>query len=501
MSSTNEKQQQQQQQRLKRPDVGARDRKLDTLNVQLKKIDQEIALLRKQIDQFQASDTSSAERKKLQDQNKEIIKTQADLKQRRNTIHESIKQLDAQIKRKTSEINDKVGGSSRRGKYQSVADAKQRIAEIDDMIGSGELSLVQEKMFVKEMQALNKLIKDLQLVEPIRKSVEDDKAKIVKLKEKLSTLNNRELSKQFEDNQKKLDSLSASSKTMYDKRQTLFNKRSALYKKRDELYSQIRQIRNDFDNEFKAYRAKLEKERLRREEEQVLSKLYEERDAKIGKLEEKLLHARTPAYTYEIEAIENVLVHLDPTYEKPKRSVFDELTASSTAPVSRATPAKVVENTDLVRVEKVENDMFANTAPSKSKKYKKKQQQKSQAKKAAAAAAASADNGSSTTAADGKFSLEPTLIATLAELDVIVPISKADVPKAIEQLKAKHEKYLSTQEEQTKANIKKAEDDLEKVKADYAAKEAKVKQDLETKRQKEQAEAEAEAAESETKSD
>ena len=498
MSSNNEKQQQQQQ-RLKRPDVGARDRKLDTLNVQLKKIDQEIALLRKQIDQFQASDTSSAERKKLQDQNKEIIKTQADLKQRRNTIHESIKQLDAQIKRKTSEINDKVGGSGRRGKYQSVADAKQRIAEIDDMIGSGDLSLVQEKMFVKKMQALNKLIKDLQLVEPIRKSVEDDKAKIVKLKEELSTLNNRELSKQFEDNQKKLDSLSASSKTMYDKRQTLFNKRSALYKKRDELYSQIRQIRNDFDNEFKAYRAKLEKERLRREEEQVLSKLYEERDAKIGKLEEKLLHARTPAYTYEIEAIENVLVHLDPTYEKPKRNVLDELTASSTVPASRATPVKVVENTDLVRVEKVENDMFANTAPSKSKKYKKKQQQKFQAKKAAAT---SADNNSATAAADGKFSLEPTLIATLAELDVIVPISKADVPKAIEQLKAKHEKYLSTQEEQTKVNIKKAEDDLEKVKADYAAKEAKVKQDLETKRQKEQAEAEAaETAESETKSD
>ena len=59
-----------QQHKFKRPDVSVRDKKLDTLNVQLKKIDTEIGLIRKQIDQHQVNDTTQQERKKLQDKNK-----------------------------------------------------------------------------------------------------------------------------------------------------------------------------------------------------------------------------------------------------------------------------------------------------------------------------------------------------------------------------------------------------------------------------------------------
>lgn len=58
---------QQQQQRIKRPDVSVRDKKLETLNVQLKKIDEELNQLRKQIDQNQVNDKTQNERKKLQE--------------------------------------------------------------------------------------------------------------------------------------------------------------------------------------------------------------------------------------------------------------------------------------------------------------------------------------------------------------------------------------------------------------------------------------------------
>ena len=438
--------------------------KLETLNAQLKKIDNEVAILRKQIDQNQVGDSTQQERKKLQEQTREIIKTQADLKSRRNAIHDNIKQLDGHIKRKTAEINDKLG---RKAKYSTPGEVKQRISEIEDQISSGELSLIQEKLLVKEMQSLNKLNKDLVAIEPIKKSVDQDKIKIAELKEELNQLNPKEVSAKFEQTQEKLNSLQSKTQGVYDKRQVLFNKRSALYKKRDEIYAEIRKIRADFDNEFKSFKQKLEKERLKREEDQKLSKLLEEKDVAVGDVQERLNHAKLPAFTYEIEAIENALTVLDPTYEKPKKNIFgDEVKTNGPQ------PAKKVEDNGLVMVTKKTDDVFSNTAPSKSKKHKKKSQSNGQ-------------KASITESADGKFSLEPTLIATLAELDVTVPISKEEIATAVEQLKKKHEDFLSKQDEQTDQNIAAVEKELKDLELDFAKREEQIKKELEAKRSQE----------------
>ncbi|CAL9731210.1 nuclear segregation protein Bfr1p [Monosporozyma unispora] len=459
---------------IKRPDVSIRDKKLDTLNVQLKKVDQEISLLRKQIDQYQINDKTSNSRKSLLDENKEIIKTQANLKNRRNNIHDNIKQLDAQIKRRNNEINDKLG---KKTQYNSLPAAKQRISEIEDIIGTGDLSIVEEKMMVKEMQSLNKLMKDLALIEPIKKAIDADKAKIVELKEELSSMNSKEISSKFEQNQKKLDELQSSTQVVYDKRQGLYNKRTALYKKRDEIYAQIRQIRSDFDNEFKSFKNKLEKEKLKREQDELLSKVLEQKEDALSKLEEKLTHAKVPAFTYEIEAIENSLVLLDPTFEKPKRDIMDGFNDKS---LDTNTHIREVEANDLVMVEK-KDDAYTNTVPSKSKKHKKKGKSKT---------AATQGEVTVFSKVDGKFSLEPTLIATLAELDVIVPISHDDVSKTVEQLRSKLDEFKNKQDEQTVKNVAQAEKDIEECKAKFEAKEEKIKKDLEEKRLKEQQELE-----------
>ncbi|CCC68260.1 hypothetical protein NCAS_0B01760 [Naumovozyma castellii] len=466
---------------IKRPDVSVRDKKLDTLNVQLKKIDTEISGIRSQIDKIQNSDSVLSERKKLQDSNKKIIKDQAELKNRRNVIFENIKVLDANIKRKTNDINEKLG---KKHKYNTTAEAKQRISEIDDMIGGGDLSIVEEKMFIKEVQSLNKLMKDLAAVDPIKKSVDDDKKKIAELKEELNGLSPKNLSNDFEKNQERLNNLNEKSQGVYDKRQALFLKRTALYAKRDEIYSQIRQIRTDFDNEFKAFKSKMEKERLRREEDEKLSKLIEEKDSNLGKLQEKLAHAKLPAFTFEIEAIENSLLNLDPTYVKPKKNVLGELEATNKDINTPQHIRKVEPADDLVLVvEKKEDDIFANTAPSKSKKFKKKNQNKNKQAEAG-----------SFSKIDGKFTLEPTLIATLAQLDVKVPISKDDVAITVEQLKKKHEELEAKQDEQTEKNIAAVEKEIEKLELNYKNKEAEVKKQLKEKRLKEQQEKEQQEA-------
>lgn len=448
------------QARIKRPDVSVRDKKLEVYNTQLKKIDGEIAILRKQIEQNQISDVTQNERKKLQEKTREIIRTQADLKSRRNAVHDRIKQLDANMKRKTGEINEKLG---RKAKYSTTAEVKQRINEIEEAISSGDLTLVDEKRLVKEMQALNKLNKDLVAVEPVKKSIDNDKQQIASLKEELSQLNPREVSDKFEQTQEKLNSLQSKTQGIYDKRQTLFTKRTALYKKRDEIYAQIRKIRADFDGEFKSYKQKLEKERMKREEDQKLSKLLEEKDAKLGKLQERLTHAKLPAFSSEIGAIESALLVLDPTYEKPQRKLFDD-------DKKPAQPAKKVEDADLVPINKKED--FSNTEPSKSKKLKKKQQSQQA-------------NGSSANS-NHEFTLEPTLIAALAELEVTVPITQEQVGTTVSQLKEKMESYTSKQDEQTEKNIEQVEKQISQLEIDYSEREKQVKEALEAKRAKEQ---------------
>lgn len=451
-------------QHIQKPDVTVRDKKLEPLNVQLKKIDQELSLIKQQIDNTDFSKDAKNSKEKLQGELKEVIKTQSDLKAKRQQIHDQIKFLDAQIKRKSGEINDLVGKNK---KFQNVGQIKQRLAEIDDEIASGDLSLVEERLRVKEMQSLHKLSKDFQVVEPIRKSIEEEKEQIDALKKELNASNPKEVAAKFETIQGQINNLNSKNQVVYDKRKTLITKRSALYNKRDEIYTQIRKIRGDFDNEFKSFKKKLDEQRLKREEDEKLSKILEDKEEKVGKLQERLNHAKQPAFTFELESIENMLTVLDPTYVKPVKNVLG-IDFGSTSQQT-ATPTKTVDSEGLVPIVKEREGFFSASTASKSKKHKKKAQ-------------------------STKFSLEPSMIALLAELDIRVPLSKDDVPATVEQLKAKHEDLTAKQPEATEKNIAEAEEQLKKLNLEYEAKEQKVKEEIEAKKLKEQKEKEDAAA-------
>lgn len=457
--------------RLKRPDVQVRDRKLDVLRTQLKKIDAEIDAVKKEIDGVSLPQRDADEKQKTMDNLKTIMKDQSDLKKQRNDIFKDIERLNASIKKKNLDISNNYN-TKKNARYNSSSEIKQRITEIDDMIESGELPLVEERKLVKELQSLNKLNKDLALVEPIKKSIEQDRAKITELKAKLnSDYNPKELSNKFDENQKKLNNIQQGSKSVYDKRQVLFNKRSLLYKKKDDIRAGIRQIQNDFDAEFRSFRAKLEKERLRREEDQKLAKLIELRDNQLDVLKEKLTHAKTPAFSTEIDAIENALEILDPTYTKPKKSLFNDNSAND-ATINKINNLTPVNNGDLVPMKSGKDDSFSRVPQSKSKKHKKK--------------------GANTTQAPSgtQFFLEPTMIALLAELDVTVPTSKDEAATTIEQLKKKNEEFLEKQDEQTEINIKVVETEIAKLDLAFKQKEEEIKAELAKKRAAEQAEKE-----------
>lgn len=451
---------------IKKPDVSIRDKKLETLNLQLKKVNDELDLVRKQIDQTQPSSDSQTTKNQLHVQLKDIIKVQSDLKTKKQQIHDKIRTLDSHIKRKTNEIQEKIG---KKTQYQSVDQITSRLSQIDQEISSGNLSLVEEKLRVKEMQNLNKLSRDLQQVEPIKKSIEKDRIEISELKQQLGTLNPREISNKFETIQDQINDLQSKNQVVYDRRQKMFAKRTILYKKRDEIRDQISKIRSDFDSEFKAYKKRMEQDRLKREEEQKLSKLLEEKDEQLGKLQEKLIHAKQPAFVYELEAIGNLLAHLDPDYVRPVKKSIE---VSEKPAITSSAPVRKVEADDLVLIVKKKDEFFSNIP--KGKKGKKKSHVTAQS-------------------IIGKFSLEPTVIANLVELDITVPMAKDDVPSTIEQLKSKYEDFLSRQDEQTEKSINLIEEQIRNMELHYSAKEEQVKKELQEKRAREAAEKETEA--------
>ncbi|AMD19622.1 HCL529Wp [Eremothecium sinecaudum] len=446
---------------IKKPDSSVRDKKLETLYAQVKKFDQELDSVRKQIDGNKVSDQTQNATQKLRDQLKEIRKTQSDLKGRRQQIHDKIKQLEEQVRRQNTEVDEKLGKKTR---YQSIAEIKQRLEQIDEEMSSGDLSLVEEKVCVKEMQSLNKLIRDMQQVEPIKKSISDDKNTIAELKQELGTLNASEISAQYESIQAELNKMQSKNQVIHDQKSKLFVKKAAIMSKRDEIYSQIKKVKADFGNELKTFRKKVQEERLKREEEQQLSVLMEDKEEKVCKLKEKLIHAKKPAFMNEISCIETALFVLDPTFVKPAANNID---FPGSEPVK---PVKKVENQGLVKIVKEKEDYFPPSA--KSKKNRKK-----------------ASNGTAS-GSSSKFSLEPTLIAILADLEVPVPMSKDDVPATVEQLKKKYDDFLSRQEEQTEKNVAEATAQLEKLELEYAAKENQLRKELEEKREREAAEAE-----------
>lgn len=446
--------------RIPKPDVSVRDKKLELLNNQLKKLNLEIDSVRGKIDKSMNS-SDNTKRTELTDKLKEIIKVQSDLKQKRNGVFDSLKNLDANLKRKQAEIDSKLNGVSLNKKFQSIDDINNRLEQIEQDMSTGDLSIVEEKILVKEMASLNKLKKNFVLVQPIKVEIDQLKIEISNLKNQLNTeLNSKAVSQEFEKTNNELNELRSSQSTEQNAKNLLFNKRAALYAKRDEIYSKIKTIREDFENEYASFKLKLEQEKVKRNEENKLNKLLEQKETDLSKLNEKLIHAKNPAFQQELSSIENVLLVLDPSYEKPKpKSLFPTNTTTTTTSTTTTTntPGKL---TPIVS-KKFESTIVVGGG----KKGKKNKH-------------AGASSTSSSSTAGGKFSLEPSLIGILSELDVDIPITQDQVAKTVEQLKAKHKEYEEHQDEQTEINIKAVQDKIEQVKKAYDTKEEEIKQQV-----------------------
>ncbi|CCH59262.1 hypothetical protein TBLA_0B04240 [Henningerozyma blattae CBS 6284] len=472
---------------LKSPDTTKRDQKIVVLQGQIKKIDIELEKIKSELNDVSKGTNQSQTMKSLQDRRKAIVKEQNDLKSNRLQIDKQMELVNQSIKKKNNEINTKLESNNKlksKGKMKTVEDIELRINESEKKIGSGNLTLLDEKLEIKHLQQLNKLKKDLIALKPIQKSIETDSKKLIELKKNLShqIKLSKDLSTEFKEINENLNEISQNIKLQNDKRVIYVAKRSLLFNKKDSIRKQISLIRKDFNNEFKSYKQKLQQEKLNFEEDNKMRRLIEAKDIAMEKLNARLNEAKKLAFSDEIYSIENILLALDPTFEKPKRHLFND--QSKFSEINHFQGNNSINSKDLELLENSrQNDIsWSNTPPTRSKKvlkrFNKTIAEDENFNK-------TTNNNNNNSSSSSKFLLEPSLIALLAELDIVVPLNSEQVNKTIEELKSKRQFYLSRQDEQTEKNIKYVTDQIEKVMNEYYKNEKIIKERLALKRKSE----------------
>ncbi|GME86411.1 unnamed protein product [Ambrosiozyma monospora] len=429
---------------IKSPDFKVRDAKLAELNDSLKKLEADLSAVNKDIEKAVTPPELVEQRKKLLNELNTVKREQSDIKNKRNQIGEQIKAIDAIMKKKIGDIN----AVTSKNNFKNADDIEKRIQYLDDLIGKGDLRIVEERKFVKEITSLRKLKKDFASVEQEQKSIDADKAKIAELKKTQSGFNNREAQAKFEEVTKKLDEISAKNKGVQDKRDTLYNKRRALYKQKDEIYAEIKAIRADFDKQFQKFKADMDAERKRREEEEKAYRLSIKKKQLTEDIEIIRESSKNPAFTQQIANIETLLVHFDPTYVKTEKPLLQQSKG-----INHVRAVKTVAMpASAVIIKKEPESFFSGSNSKKGKKHKGKK--------------------------GGKFALEPTLISMLSELAISLPTSQADTENTVAELKKQLNDYKAKQAEQTKANVAKGEEKIKKLQEQIDSLESEIEEEL-----------------------
>ncbi|XBW35832.1 hypothetical protein QEN19_001405 [Hanseniaspora menglaensis] len=304
---------------IKRPDESSRDKKLELLNAQLKKLTTEITTVSQDIDSKlgKNTDKSASAPVSANDELKEIIKKQNDLKTKRNVVFDQLKNIDSKLKNCSKEIELALGSASNKAKeFKSIGEVEKEISNLERRLDEGGLTLVDEKRFIKQQSELNKIKKSLLAVQPLKSEVNDLKQQQIALKATLNKeYDNKSLQKEFESIQVRLNEQRSVKQANQQATNQLFNKRTALYAKRDEIYNKIRDVRSQFDNEFKSYKLKREQQKKAKDNEYKWEKLNSQKESDLTKLREDVIAAKTtPAFSEDIAQVEASLKELNPQY-------------------------------------------------------------------------------------------------------------------------------------------------------------------------------------------
>ncbi|CCE61194.1 hypothetical protein TPHA_0A01100 [Tetrapisispora phaffii CBS 4417] len=447
--------------RVGRPDSDERDLKIsplqkqmDDITKQLKDIEEAIAVKDSEAKATRnnRSKVDNSQITKLQQQVKKLVNKQTSLSQEKDNLQAQIRSIEVEVKRKTAEIDEKL--ATIKFNFKTLEEFDEELKKIDQEFNAKKIerTLVEERELSLKRTRLIAAKKILASTKPKQDEISNDKMKISELKKKLA--NSSEVRAVQNEIDSTLDKINDIKNVNQEKvsnfsndKQALITKRNLLYIKRDELYQKISEIRSTFDKEYRKYEKQNQQESYERFKAVSLRKLANEREEILKKLENALTEASVPALIDEINNVQTCLLAMDPDYVRPVKNKLVTYGKDNSGEHQSMT----VVNEDLVAVGSVYQDEHFSTPPSKNKKLLKLQKRNEDP---------NAD--SKEKIENSKFTLEPTLITTLAELGITIPISSSEVANTIAELHEREEDLMKREVTVTQQSIKKATDDIEK---------------------------------------
>ncbi len=430
---------------IKSPNFKERDQKVNEIRESIKKVDAELTKINEEIKVTVTPKPIQDKRKELGSDLEEVMKKQGELKRKRGDINNQIKAVEMSMKQKISKIQTKTT----KHKFKNVGELDNRIKHLEELIDNGTLKIVEERRYVKEISSLRRMRKDYASIEAEQKLIDEDKAKIKELRKSFGEANSKEEEAKFEDLIKKMDELSVKTKGIKEKRDTLFSRRRELHGEKDKLYDSIRAIRKEFDDKFKKFKQDLENEKKRREEEEKEYNLTEKKEGLEKQISEIEDSSNKPANAAEMETVTNLLVHFDPSFVKPERSLQNQNTLDKLNKHHAHTKVEISAEEAALFKKEPKNPNENLPKSKKSKKHKKR-------------------------ASKTRVILEPTIIVDLASLGIALPITKDDTEKTVQALHAKLDELKSTQEDKTKENVEAGEKQIAELKKQIAEIDAQI---------------------------
>ncbi|GLA89983.1 hypothetical protein AtubIFM56815_005529 [Aspergillus tubingensis] len=380
-----------------------------------------------------------------------IRQKQQGFKASRSSTQEKINALDATLKARISEQNN----SRTRMSFKNVEELDREIARLEKQVDSGTLRLVDERKILSDVSNLRKQRKNFAGLEEAQKVINDLKTQIASLKKTLDNPEAKALSDKYSEIQKELDAIKAEQDSAFKNLNALRDERTKLHGEQQKKWTAIREIK---DNYYKARKAYKEYEdeawRVRREKQKAQRDAFErEKRKKIA--DKKLEEASRLAYTDEILTAQGLIRHFNPSYDFVSLGLDEKKDESSSfrADVGRTVDDSNLKGMKVLKKEDREEDYFVGTGGKKGKKGKK------------------GANGSPApgTPTEAKFNLNVGVIEDFAKVKIDPPMNQSDVPAVIEKLAAKITEWKKNQASKTEENIKKAQEEIDRLEAEEIA--------------------------------
>ncbi|PGH09203.1 hypothetical protein AJ79_05732 [Helicocarpus griseus UAMH5409] len=434
----------------------------DAFKANLAQAEKELSSVQKKMEEVKAKislatpnnkDSPAAKRQQeLRAELSAIRQQQQGFKASRNGVQEKLNALDSTIKARLAE--QKAARS--RVSFKNTDEIDREIQRLEKQVDSGTMKLVDERKNLAEISNLRKQRKGFSGFDESQKVIDDLKAQQSELKKTLDNPEARALSDKYSKIQQELDAIKVEQDSAFKNLNALRDERTKIHGEQQKAYAAVREIK---DNYYKARRAYKEYEdelfRMRRERQKAEKEAYErERKKKVA--DKKLEEASRPAYTDEIMTAQGLIRHFNPSYDFSALGL-DKENKKDQSSTYRAEVGRTVDASDIkgVRVikkdDQEENYFMGGTGGKKGKKGKK-----------------SAANSSSS----ALFNLSAGVIEDLASVKADPPMSQADVPALIENLAEKITNWKSQQAAKTAENMKKAQEEIDRLEEeDSSAKE------------------------------